>query len=163
MLPSIKTIVYTSDIRPGSRPAFRMAVAQALAHQARIIFLHACEPFDSEMQDMVRDYLPERISNLHAARILENQHQRVHQRIEAFLQQELEDGLQLAESPRVVVRSGKPEQIILDVAREFNAELIVMGDRASSTLSRLFLGSTARNVIHQSPIPVLIVPLARPQ
>jgi len=163
VLPEIKTIVYASDIRSGSRAVFRMAVQQALASDAGIIFLHACEPFDSEMQDMVRDYLPSRISNLHAAKILESQHQRVHERIRKFLAEELDAELAAKVSPRIVVRSGKSDQVILAVAEEFNADLIVMGDRAVPTLSRMFLGSTAQNVIHQSSTPVLIVPLAKPQ
>lgn len=163
MLPEIKTIVYASDIRQGSRAVFRMAIKQALANNAQIVFLHACEPFDSEMQDMVRDYLPQRISNLHAARILEGHHQRVHERIERFLREELEADIRPMPEPKIVVRSGKPDQVILAVAEEFNAELIVMGDRAAPALSRMFLGSTAQNVIHQSSVPVLIVPLAKPQ
>ena len=39
--------------------------------------------------------------------------------------------------------------------------MIVMGDRESNSISRIFLGSTAQKVIHQSQVPVLIVPLRK--
>lgn len=160
MLPDINTILYASDIRQGSRPAFRMAVKLAVENKADIVFLHACEPFDTEMQDRVQDYLPKKITNIHAAQIIEAQQKRVSDRIQSFLDEELDDSVALPSRPKVVVRTGKPDQVILAVAKEFDANLIVMGDRTTSTLSRMFLGSTSQNVIHQSPTPVLIVPLA---
>ena len=159
MLPDIKTILYASDVRSGSRPAFRMAVKLAVENNATIVFLHACEPFDSDMQDQMQDYLPKNVTRIHTEQILEARQQRISERIQDFLEEELDDSMLLTSPPQVVIRTGKPNHVILATAKEFNADLIVMGDRATSTLSRMFLGSTSQNVVHQSPTPVLIVPL----
>lgn len=45
MLPEINTILYASDISEGSRPAFRMAVKQAINNNARIVF-YSCNGTD---------------------------------------------------------------------------------------------------------------------
>lgn len=157
MLPVIKTILYASDIREGSRPAFRMAVQQALANQARIVYLHVLEPVSAATEEMIRDYLPADIRHLHTDQMLEAQRQRIRERMAAFMASEL-DGRELPE-PLVRVDIGHPDSGILAAAKAEQADLIVMGDRASNSLSRLFLGSTAQSVIHRSPVPVLIVPL----
>lgn len=47
MLTEINTIIYASDLQKGSRPAFRAAVKQAIAHDAKIVFLHAIPPLEN--------------------------------------------------------------------------------------------------------------------
>jgi nucleotide-binding universal stress UspA family protein len=56
----------------------------------------------------------------------------------------------------VLVR-GDPCEGILHVARERNADLIVMGTHGRRGLSRAFLGSVAERVVRTSPTPVLTV------
>jgi nucleotide-binding universal stress UspA family protein len=56
-----------------------------------------------------------------------------------------------------ILREGKPWSEILDVARERGADLICLGNSGHSALERLFLGSTAENVVRRSDVPVLIV------
>lgn len=158
MLPDIDTILYASDISEGSRPAFRMAVKQALENNARIVFLHAIEPINTEH---VEDYLPANASRKHTAQLMDNYKSRIETRIRAFLDSELETGSQLSQPPIVKVISGKPDKVILRAAIALKASMIVMGDREISTISRVFLGSTAQKVIHQSSVPVLIVPLKK--
>jgi nucleotide-binding universal stress UspA family protein len=55
-----------------------------------------------------------------------------------------------------VVRDGNPLTVVLDVAAETGADVIVVGSRGLS--GRLLLGSTSTQVAQQSPIPVVIVP-----
>ncbi|GGK60218.1 universal stress protein [Amphritea balenae] len=158
MLPEIDTILYASDISEGSRPAFRMAVKQALKNNARIIFLHAIEPMSAER---VEDYLPANANRKHTAQLMANYKARIESRIQGFLESELEVGSQLPHPPVVKVITGKPDKVILRAAIGLRASMIVMGDRESSAISRVFLGSTAQKVIHQSSVPVLIVPLKK--
>ena len=47
---------------------------------------------------------------------------------------------------------------IIDCAREFKADLIVIGTHSRSGLDRLLMGSVAEHVVRHSPIPVLVVP-----
>lgn len=51
---------------------------------------------------------------------------------------------------------GDPVQAILDGARDWNADLIVMGTHGRRGLQHFFLGSTAERVLQRSSLPVLI-------
>lgn len=48
---------------------------------------------------------------------------------------------------------------ILKCSAEFGADLIVIGTHSRTGLDRLFMGSTAEQVVRHSHIPVLVVPL----
>jgi nucleotide-binding universal stress UspA family protein len=51
---------------------------------------------------------------------------------------------------------GIPEKVILAVAAEWQADLIVMGTHTRSRLDRILTGSLAEHVIRQAKIPVLV-------
>lgn len=53
---------------------------------------------------------------------------------------------------------GKPSKEIINIAKDWNADLIIMGTQRKTGLKRLLLGSTAENTIRLSDIPILIVP-----
>ena len=59
------------------------------------------------------------------------------------------------------VRLGDPAAEIIDAAREFAADVIVMGSRGQRGLERLLIGSVTRNVLTHAPMSVLIVPPER--
>lgn len=163
MLPTIKTILYASDISPGSRPAFRMAVEQAIKHDAQIVFLHALEPFNGAATALLNDYLPRQANAAHTNAWLNGYKERITQRIQDFLESELPDGPDLPYPTLIKTLVGPPAKVIVRSADKLSADLIVMGERSDSTAARLFLGSTAQRVLHQSRIPVLIVPLRSPK
>lgn len=52
--------------------------------------------------------------------------------------------------------SGVVADEILQAAGDFAADLIVVGSRGQNLLSKLFLGSAARGVIHKSTLPILL-------
>jgi nucleotide-binding universal stress UspA family protein len=53
---------------------------------------------------------------------------------------------------------GFPETEILNIAKEWNADLIVMGTHGRSGLSKLFSGSLTDHIIKHAEVPVLITP-----
>lgn len=55
------------------------------------------------------------------------------------------------------LREGKPADQILAAAREWEADVIVIGTHGRSGVSRLVLGSTAESVVRNAPCPVLVV------
>jgi nucleotide-binding universal stress UspA family protein len=60
--------------------------------------------------------------------------------------------------PRVLAAGvGDPAGEILEAAKQFEAELIVMGARSLGTVGRLVLGSVSTKVMHESDSDVLIV------
>ena len=57
----------------------------------------------------------------------------------------------------VLVRLGEPHEVLTDIAREQNADLIAMGTNSRKGLKRLFMGSVTSTVIGKSPCDVLMV------
>lgn len=55
------------------------------------------------------------------------------------------------------VAKGDPAHTIIDIAERFACDLIVMGARGNSVLRRAMMGSVSNEVLHASPIPVMIV------
>ena len=54
-------------------------------------------------------------------------------------------------------REGDPAHVLLDVAAENSAELIVVGAHGSTALPRFAIGSVASKLAHHSPTSVMIV------
>jgi nucleotide-binding universal stress UspA family protein len=52
---------------------------------------------------------------------------------------------------------GDPGREILRAAREGDHDLIVMGSRGRGRMSAALLGSVARRVMHDAPVPVMVV------
>ena len=55
------------------------------------------------------------------------------------------------------VREGDPAHVILDVASEQQADLIVVGARGNTGLRRFMLGDVAGKLAHHAPTSLLIV------
>ncbi|MGF1478558.1 MAG: universal stress protein [Cyanophyceae cyanobacterium] len=52
---------------------------------------------------------------------------------------------------------GQPSQGIIDTARSWNANLIVLGRRGRQGLTEMLLGSVSNTVVHHAPCSVLVV------
>ncbi|MBZ0072109.1 MAG: universal stress protein [Gammaproteobacteria bacterium] len=52
---------------------------------------------------------------------------------------------------------GQPASVIVDVARDRNADLIVTGSHGRSALERVLLGSTSERILSETPCAVLVV------
>jgi nucleotide-binding universal stress UspA family protein len=50
--------------------------------------------------------------------------------------------------------------LVLDAARAFNADLLVMGTHGRKGFQRLILGSVAERCLRQATLPVLLIPAA---
>lgn len=53
---------------------------------------------------------------------------------------------------------GDTAKMILEYAKEWNADLVVMGTHNHGTLEKLFLGTVASSVLEHTDIPVYMVP-----
>jgi nucleotide-binding universal stress UspA family protein len=55
------------------------------------------------------------------------------------------------------VSMGMPEQILLETAKEWNADLIVVGSHGRGFWGRMLLGSVTDALVHHAPCSVLVV------
>ncbi len=160
MLPDVKKIVYASDIEEGSRPAFRAAVSMAGHYNAEITFLHVIEPLSASAKNLLKTMMNDESLNEMHQESVNNLKNKLVERIERFCSSELDDNERMRDDqviPRV--EEGVAEKVILRVADEINADLIVMGTRTHSSVEQFFLGSTANRVMQRTKRPVLIIPL----
>lgn len=58
---------------------------------------------------------------------------------------------------KIAMLTGNPAQAILEYAKEYNCDLIVMGSRGLGPFKEWMLGSVSHHVVQQSHVPVLIV------
>lgn len=159
MLPEIKNILYASDMGKASRPAFFRAVSEAINHNAQITYLHVMEPMNKSTETMIESYLSEDVLESLRNKGVDALKLKMTKRIEAVIQEELQDIALPHGDILHRIEPGKPSQVILKVAKEINADLIVMGTRTHSSIGKLLMGSTAQKVLQSSTIPVLVVPL----
>ena len=63
------------------------------------------------------------------------------------------------ENIEVKVVDGETGPAILKAAKDYGADVIVMGSHGRSGLGKLIMGSVAENVMHNSEVPLLVVPI----
>ena len=67
-------------------------------------------------------------------------------------------GLGATVEGRVV--DGDPRKVLVEIARDEKAELLVLGSHGKNAIERLLLGSVAAHLVNHAPCNVLIVRLA---
>ncbi|MDP3506347.1 MAG: universal stress protein [Candidatus Melainabacteria bacterium] len=53
-------------------------------------------------------------------------------------------------------RHGDPKTVIMELAKQSNADLVVLGSNCKSTLERLLIGSVSQEVLNTAPCPVIV-------
>ena len=135
MLP-IKTILAATDFSAMSMHALRFAGALARDYGARLIAVHVHYPLAAIYADAV---VLDEEADQRAARAALNELCVPGVRVEPCLAE------------------GEPASMIVQVARETGADLIVMGTHGRGGLMRVLLGSVAEDVLRHAPCPVLTV------
>jgi nucleotide-binding universal stress UspA family protein len=144
MLP-VHTILHPTDFSEGSRFAFRLACALARDYDARLIVLHVATPpapvYGERLMTAIQpDPAEERLRQKRFWQQLEQLHPK-----DARVQVDH----RLAE--------GYPVAEILAVAKEVQADVILMGTHGRTGLGRLLMGSVAEEVVRKAPCPVVTV------
>lgn len=161
MLSDFKKILYVSDLDQGSRPAFRAAVSLCNQYDSKLTYLHVLESVSSTAKGILSNMMDKQEVEELLEKGLFKLRDKVQGRLERFCEQELQEHHTLkANQVDIRVEEGTPWKIILKVADEVDADVIVMGTRQNRTLEKFFLGSTASRTLSNSKRPVLVVPLA---
>lgn len=145
---ALNLILVPTDASPGAEPALRWAATLANISNADTILLHVLD-FLTPALAAATPQMEMEMGVLIADQFIQQAREEANATI-ARLASEL---------PRVrtIIRDGRPRDIILEVAAEVHADLIVMGTHGRSGLAHMLLGSVAEHVVRYSRIPVLTV------
>lgn len=138
-LRAVREILHATDLTPAARAAAKYAISQAQEQGAHLVLLHVVEP--PKAGDLA--YGGEFISA--AAELL---------------RELVPPEAHLSSPPEDLVRLGDPAEVILNLARERGADLIVLGVRkpeANLGLTTHFGRAVAYRVVSEAACPVLTV------
>jgi nucleotide-binding universal stress UspA family protein len=135
----LRTLVLGTDGSPDATAAVAFAARLARDTHARLVVVHAAGLLDAQ-----------RSPGDHAS-----------------LRAELEGGWidacrDAGITADTVLRDGHPVQVLLDVANEVDADIIVVGARGGGGFPQQLLGSTSTQLAQHSHRPVLVVPRPAP-
>ena len=158
-IPTIKTILYATDLGKFTRPVFRQAIAQATVHHAKIIMLNVVEPLSETARAIIAGYMPETAIEEVQKDGMKNIIATMKERVKKFCDEEC-DGAGADEIPLqdIVVVAGRPSEEILLAAEKYHVDLIIMGQSSKKVLGSKVMGSSARRVARLTTVPILIVP-----
>jgi nucleotide-binding universal stress UspA family protein len=161
MMPDTKKILYTTDLSKNAIYAFQYAVYLSQKLGSEIIILHVIEKMSADAQLMLMAYIDKKERRRLSEERVEHTVEQIKNRLKIFSQKVLKD--QKANLDKIVaieVCEGYPEEQILEKAKEFDCDAIIMGAHEKG-ISNTFLGSVAKRVLRRSRTPVIIVPLPK--
>ena len=155
-------ILVAIDLSTVSESVFEKALSMAKLSQAKLMILHVLS------QDERGSPILEGITGLNYYEMVELETIKSYQKqwqeyvergletLKALANQAAEAGV----SSEYSQLTGKPGRQICQVARDWNADLIIMGRRGYSGLNELILGSVSNYALHHAHCSVLIVQLS---
>lgn len=149
---AIQTILHPTDFSEPARHAFHLACSLTRDHEARLVVLYVAPNAYPIVGEMFV------VPPLAADDPVVATSEQLRDKIEA-------DHLNLEGLPlEYRVEQGDPVDVILRVAEEEEAGLIVLGTHGRTGLERVFMGSVAEKIVRKAPGSVLAVkaPRAKP-
>jgi nucleotide-binding universal stress UspA family protein len=148
-------IILAMDDSPHSRAALEGILKRPWPEGTKFRVISVVEPFHPEYAGWHTSYVPLAVD---AQKELLEATKRVVDDSAARLEQKFGTGTVQAE-----VLEGYIKDKILECAREWPADLIVLGSHGRRGFTRFLLGSVSEAVVAHSPCSVEIVKLARPE
>jgi nucleotide-binding universal stress UspA family protein len=141
-------VLAATDFSDPALPAIEAAACEARRREAELVIIHAIELLPMALptgDGMINSVIPIDFSK---------------QLTEACRQQLEECVHRFAAKGGGLLRHGPAAQAILDAALKVPAQLLVVGTRGRTGMSRLALGSVAEAVVRSAPCSTLVVRLA---
>jgi nucleotide-binding universal stress UspA family protein len=137
----MKTIVVATDLDGRSEAALEYARKIAAAYGARIVLAHGLDPLDYAAVDSV------------PGGILRRMPEQARQVLDQMVADLIREGIHSHSE----VRQGAVVQMLLDVVRQYDAGLIVIGTRGRHGAGPVAVGAIAEELVRLAPCPVLAV------
>lgn len=130
----MSTIVFGFTLTPEGAAALEVAISEARRRSARLAVVHSRrEGHERDIEDMQR--YDEALAEIGTRLVNEGIEHSVHD----------------------FIQGNRPAEDIVGLARETNAELIVIGMRHRTRTGKFLLGSTAQDILLDAPCPVMAV------
>ncbi len=142
----IKTILVPIDFSEGSDGALKYAMMIARTVKARIILVHAIQPYTYGMTETFN-----LVDHYGALKTISG----------PMLEQVRKKVMQQGVSVETDLLTGSAHREIIEKARRAKADLIVMGTHGRTGVEHFLMGSVAEKVVRLSACPVLTVPPAK--
>ncbi len=158
MLPDIKKILYATGLGAGAPYVFRYALSLARKYAAEIEIIHVQEPLSPFAQNLVELHIDHTRSEQQHAEARAKIKGQIEQRLNRLCENEqcqTDDGRNLVTA--ILVEEGQPAESILQIARQREVDIIVLGSQRHTVLGETLVGSTANKVLHKTNMPVLLV------
>ena len=164
----IKKILYATDLSETAVHAFSYAVSLANMYGAGITILHVLAEFPGEefITNMITENTWKAIKEQHYSEARDRligkkrDHVALKEVLHAFSEEvKADEEDQTFVTDEILIKDGAPAEIIVQTAIKQNCDLVVMGTHGHGAIADVLIGSTARRVIRQSPIPVLVIRL----
>ncbi len=158
MLPTIRKILFAAGLGNDTSYVLGHALNLAQKHEAKIYVIHSHEALNITDQSLAEIYmLQEGIADAFEKSLLDTE-----EKVRVYLEEVCQDALQKnAAAPELIaaiqVTRHTPKAAILAAAKEFGADLIVMGSHRHFVLNDALLGSTTMKILHSATVPVLVV------
>ena len=147
----MKNILVPTDFSDEAEVALKVAAQLARKHNSKIYLLHMLE-LPLQLIDPVQgnsQNLPEALFFMKLA----------HQRFRELMSKPFLKGITVYET----VEFHKAFDGIMEISKEYNCELIVMGSKGTSGFGEIFVGSNTEKVVRHSDIPVLVIKNEAPE
>ena len=138
---SMKTIVVATDLEGRSEAALEYARKLASGYGARIVLAHGTDPLEYAVVEGVPGGVLKRLS----------------EQARAVLDEMAADLIREGIHSHSEIRQGAVADMLVDVARQYGAGLIVIGTRGREGAGPIAVGAIAEELVRKSPCPVLAV------
>jgi nucleotide-binding universal stress UspA family protein len=137
----MKTIVVATDLEGKSEAALEYARKLARGYGARIVLAHGLDPVEYAAVDTV------------PGRLRRGMTEQARAALDALSKDLLLEGI----PSHSELRQGAVAQMLLDVARQYQAGLIVIGTKGREGAGPVVVGAIAEQLVRMAPCPVLAV------
>lgn len=143
-----RRLVLSTDLSPASLGAFPWAEAVSRAYGAGIELVNVQEPMG----------LPGTLEYERHQEQIDAARELAEERLREFREQNLAVDLDVT----AVVREGTPARALCRLARDHQADLILLATRGADGWRRTWMGGTTEAVLRHAPCPVVIIPPGLP-
>lgn len=137
----MKTIVVATDLHGQSEAALEYARKLAAGYGARIVLAHGLDPVDYAAVDSI------------PGRVLKGLTEQARGALDQLAGDLLREGI----PSHSEIRQGEVAQMLVNVARQYEAGLIVMGTQGMKGAGPVIVGSIAEHLVRLAPCPVMAV------